>query len=494
MPEPLRVWIGTRTSGGIPRPARVDVPPPPHWRLEAIAATERPRSLDDRAPTGARPSSSRIATRPTSGCSISRRGALAAPHDRTRSAAVLGGHAARRVARRSHRRVRRPKAGSGSSPLAGGPPRKVVEAGSPAWLGDDRLVVSVERDRCRGSPSSRRRRSLAAAARAASTATSTSTATSRRRSVSPDGSTVAFVFVPHPDYSRYEISVVDVATGRGARRSPGAPGIRDNALAWSPDGTTIAFASERSGWYELHLIAADGTGERQLTTARGGLLRGAVASRRRGRVVCSRGAETASISSRVDATSGSVTACPRRDLGRAALDGDGRASSPPTRTPATPPELRARRRRCRAAARCTAPAPLAVRAAPYVLAEELTYTSFDGREIQAFLYRPAGRLGGAPAPVVVNPHGGPADCYGDEWDGHAQYFVDKGYALARVQLPRLDGARQRVRAARTTATGASGTRRTASPPRTSCARSTGSTASGSASSARATGRTWRCSR
>ena len=28
----------------------------------------------------------------------------------------------------------------------GGPPRKLVEGGSPVWLGDDRLVVSVERE------------------------------------------------------------------------------------------------------------------------------------------------------------------------------------------------------------------------------------------------------------------------------------------------------------------------------------------------------------
>jgi dipeptidyl aminopeptidase/acylaminoacyl peptidase len=28
----------------------------------------------------------------------------------------------------------------------------------------------------------------------------------------------------------------------------------------------------------------------------------------------------------------------------------------------------------------------------------------------------------------VYPHGGPISAYGDEWDGHAQYFVDKGYA------------------------------------------------------------------
>ena len=42
------------------------------------------------------------------------------------------------------------------------------------------------------------------------------------------------------------------------------------------------------------------------------------------------------------------------------------------------------------------------------------------------LYRPPAT--GRPAPAVVYPHGGPIEFSGDEWDGHAQYFVDKGYA------------------------------------------------------------------
>jgi len=78
------------------------------------------------------------------------------------------------------------------------------------------------------------------------------------------------------------------------------------------------------------------------------------------------------------------------------------------------------------------PAPLAVRNAPYVEAEELTYTTFDGRAIQAFLYRPARASAGRPAPAIVYVHGGPADCYGGEWDGHAQYFVAKGYAWLAI--------------------------------------------------------------
>ena len=49
MPEPLAVWLGKDEYEGVPSPARVDLKPPPHWRLEAVAATERPRSLHSRA-------------------------------------------------------------------------------------------------------------------------------------------------------------------------------------------------------------------------------------------------------------------------------------------------------------------------------------------------------------------------------------------------------------------------------------------------------------
>ena len=39
------LWVGRDEAEGIPAESRKDVKPPPHWRLEAVAATERPRSL-----------------------------------------------------------------------------------------------------------------------------------------------------------------------------------------------------------------------------------------------------------------------------------------------------------------------------------------------------------------------------------------------------------------------------------------------------------------
>jgi dipeptidyl aminopeptidase/acylaminoacyl peptidase len=84
-----------------------------------------------------------------------------------------------------------------------------------------------------------------------------------------------------------------------------------------------------------------------------------------------------------------------------------------------------------------APTPAAIVAAPHVRPERVTFTSFDGLEIEAFLYRPATASADFPAPAVVCPHGGPTGHDGDEWFAHAQYFVDKGYAWL---LPNFRGS------------------------------------------------------
>jgi dipeptidyl aminopeptidase/acylaminoacyl peptidase len=75
-----------------------------------------------------------------------------------------------------------------------------------------------------------------------------------------------------------------------------------------------------------------------------------------------------------------------------------------------------------------------VRHAPYAALEEVTFASADGLEIPALLLRPRGASPERPAPVVVYPHGGPTDASGDDWDGEAQYFADKGYAWLAVNF------------------------------------------------------------
>jgi dipeptidyl aminopeptidase/acylaminoacyl peptidase len=67
--------------------------------------------------------------------------------------------------------------------------------------------------------------------------------------------------------------------------------------------------------------------------------------------------------------------------------------------------------------------PLAMQRNQMVLPEQVSYKSFDGLEIPAFLYCPAKSNGAA----ILYPHGGPKDQYGFIWDELAQYFVAKGY-------------------------------------------------------------------
>jgi dipeptidyl aminopeptidase/acylaminoacyl peptidase len=77
-------------------------------------------------------------------------------------------------------------------------------------------------------------------------------------------------------------------------------------------------------------------------------------------------------------------------------------------------------------------APVSVRTAPHAKVERITYRSKDDLEIEGFLFRPADTS--RPVPAVVYPHGGPTSYYGDDWDGHAQYFVDKGYAWLAINF------------------------------------------------------------
>ena len=273
MPEPLAVWLGKDEVEGVPSQPRKDLKPPPHWRLEAVAATERPRSLTlgaDGAHGGLHPGPRhlrRVAAR------ARRRRDAAVPQRLTtgRDPMPFWEDTEPRLSPDGTTVAYADQGHVWVVAAAGGPPRKLVEAGSPVWLGNDRLVVSVERDDtsrlavldvadpwprplCGSEPQGRTRPQ----------ARSSATATSGGRPSRPTARTVAFVFTPRHDLLRSEIRVADVATG-ATRALTGAERLADKAPAWSPDGSLIAFTSERSGWYELHLVSPDGSGERQLT-------------------------------------------------------------------------------------------------------------------------------------------------------------------------------------------------------------------------------------
>lgn len=68
--------------------------------------------------------------------------------------------------------------------------------------------------------------------------------------------------------------------------------------------------------------------------------------------------------------------------------------------------------------------------------EVLTWTSYDGMEVEGLLTYPVGYEEGDTVPLILMVHGGPAGIYGQTWTGSGgiyaiQFFAEQGYALLR---------------------------------------------------------------
>jgi len=77
---------------------------------------------------------------------------------------------------------------------------------------------------------------------------------------SPDGEQIAFASYRDGNWEIY-IMNADGSDQRNVTDNPTSDGLP----AWSPDGEQIAFTSEREGNFEIYLMNADGSGEIRLT-------------------------------------------------------------------------------------------------------------------------------------------------------------------------------------------------------------------------------------
>ena len=216
-------WVGTDESGGIPNPGRPDVKPPAHWRLDAVAATERPRQCEV-SPDGTTVAymldrgSSDVWTVPVAGGVPTRLTTHRPPAPFWEDGNAVWSPDGTRLAYPHDGAVWVVSA-------AGGVPVKVVEGGSPVWVDDRRMVVGVDREE----------RTVLAAVDVddawprpiAHAGADYVTAV-----VSPDRTRVAYTVFHHDDLNCTSLHVVSLDTGR-SWTAHHEEGMQDRSPAWS---------------------------------------------------------------------------------------------------------------------------------------------------------------------------------------------------------------------------------------------------------------------
>jgi dipeptidyl aminopeptidase/acylaminoacyl peptidase len=423
---PALWWIGTDESGGIPNPGRPDVAAPPHWRLDAVAATERPRHLD------VSPDGSSIAftldrdtsdmwrldaaggqpVRLTTGRTLAAFWDDGGPEwspDGTRIAFTAGGKVM-------------------VAPVAGGPGTAICDGSSPVWIDDDRLVISVDRGPARNETTAL---AVVSVDDPWPTLLAGGHGDRGEAQVSPDATRVASTVMHRDDLNCTSVHVTDIATGRDVELVS-TPGRNARGPAWSPDNRMLAFADESPGWYEVFTVAADGSQPARQLTADGADFAELRWSRGGNRILAVRLRHGTGDLVAIDAGTGAVDVlAPGGTWSSPTWLADG-AVVATHESHTTAPRL------CRVVGgdveELFAPTPAAVRSAPHVVPAHVCYRSTDGTEVYGWLYRPAGASAERPAPAIVYPHGGPTSYSGDEWDGVAQYFLDKGYAWFSINF------------------------------------------------------------
>ncbi len=272
---------------------------------------------------------------------------------------------------------------------------------------------------------------------------------------SPDGRFVAVPFRPAGEPGCRELRIVDVERGE-ERVLSGAPEVDTSDPVWSPDGRAIAFLSDRSGWREVHLLELTdtsrrvdriGVAEHQLT-ADGADFGELTWDRVSGRILGTRARGGTTDVVTIDpatrwvelVAAGGTWSSPRwfaTGVGDrptspdheedGTRDEDGLVVLAVHESATTPPGVVRITPGGHPNESIFRAAPRVVDAAPHVASVGVSFPSEDGTVVHGRLFRPSGASPNRPVPLVVAVSDAPGTAAGDQWDGLAQYFVDKGY-------------------------------------------------------------------
>ena len=269
--------------------------------------------------------------------------------------------------------------------------------------------------------------------------------TNRDPRLSPDGRWIAFASdrSGYNDWKRMDIWIMSSSGGEARLLTPGTEDSHESAPAWSPDGTRIAFVSNRSGWRNIGVVDVKGGQTRMLTTSEwdeynpqwspDGIEIGFVANRQWNfhlMRVSADGGEPRQLTTR-HGVSGGFEGLQARGTFRWSPDGESIAYT--YMGPKMASDIWVIGADGGEPRRLTDHMPDRLPTDLFAEPELISYESKDGLEVPAFLYRPTAASEGLP-PLLVYARANTHGLHVNGFYPYIQYFVSKGYVVLAPQV------------------------------------------------------------
>ncbi len=249
----------------------------------------------------------------------------------------------------------------------------------------------------------------------------------------PDGSLLTATANETADPRNQDVYVV-AADGSGARQVfSSREGAKDSPIGWLVDGSSLAIQSDASGSDRAGVVNLTSDTVRWLGDSDAEEVVREVSGDGRSLLVL-RNHDAVLQPVLYDLVSGEARALPIPDGGTvvqqdASFALGGRAVVARCSADATRARLELFDLDTGAARTLLALSDGSIAPGAFVRSQDIRYSSFDGLAIHALLYKPHGVSAEHPAPAIVMPHGGPTGQYFHNFDSYTQFLVNEGYVV-----------------------------------------------------------------